>query len=254
MIRGIRAGGARARQLLGRRHAHAALHPAPDLVVGALFLVSQGVVQTLGCYLGISTLAGGAQGIALGPVASQNAIKCSAPTAAASSTSTPRMPFENSPRADELRRAPLRSSLIPAGLTQRPSGGWWAARRPGWALYGTMLTILLARRHRRRLRRRAGWRLPRRTPPASAQAQSDGSRQQPGGQGAAIRHRRSATWAAATTEASNGSVNSALDSYTGIGGLCPSSTCCRRGDIRRRRLGPVRDAAVRPARASSSPG
>ena len=40
-----------------------------------MFLVSQGLVQTLGDYTTVSTLAGGEQTIARGPVASQEWIK-----------------------------------------------------------------------------------------------------------------------------------------------------------------------------------
>ena len=48
--------------------------------------------------------------------------------------------------------------------------------------------------------------------------------------------------------ASNGSVNSVHDSYTGIGGAVPLvEHDDRRGDLRRGRLGPLRDAALRPA-------
>ena len=58
----------------------------------------------------------------------------------------------------------------------------------------------------------------------------------------------SALWAAVTTDASNGSVNSAHDAYTGIGGArAARQHDDRRGDLRRGRLGPLRDAAVRPA-------
>ncbi|HWA55342.1 MAG TPA: potassium-transporting ATPase subunit KdpA, partial [Solirubrobacterales bacterium] len=47
----------------------------PVSILGALFLVSQGVIQNLGHYAAIHTLAGGTQTLAQGPVASQEAIK-----------------------------------------------------------------------------------------------------------------------------------------------------------------------------------
>src|SRR5262245_30006810 len=47
----------------------------PVSVIGALFLVSQGVIQNLGHYAVIHTLAGGTQTLAQGPVASQEVIK-----------------------------------------------------------------------------------------------------------------------------------------------------------------------------------
>ena len=76
VIRGFAARSAHvARQLLGR--------PGPDLLyillpisfVAALVLVSQGVIQTLDGSQTFHTIAGGTQTLALGPVASQEAIK-----------------------------------------------------------------------------------------------------------------------------------------------------------------------------------
>src|SRR5205085_7116980 len=47
----------------------------PICIVYALFLVGEGVPQTLGAYVDATTLEGAKQTIALGPVASQEAIK-----------------------------------------------------------------------------------------------------------------------------------------------------------------------------------
>ncbi len=59
----------------------------------------------------------------------------------------------------------------------------------------------------------------------------------------------SALWATATTAASNGSVNSMHDSFTPMGGLVPDvADPARRGRLRRRRLGPLRDARLRDHR------
>ena len=120
-------------------------------------------------------------------------------------------------------------------------------RRQGWALYAAMLAMLVVddrRRLRRRAERlaraeggRARARLGRRAPPAAtwrARSSASGSPTAPSG-------RRS------TTAASNGSVNSSHDSYTGIGGTRAAEHDDRGGDLRRGRLGPLRDAAVRPA-------
>ena len=59
----------------------------PLCVPYALFLVWQGIPQTLSNYIDATTLEGAKQTIAIGPVASQIAIKMLALTAAASSTS-----------------------------------------------------------------------------------------------------------------------------------------------------------------------
>src|SRR5689334_24861610 len=47
----------------------------PISVIGALVLVSQGTIQNFTHYLGVHTLAGGSQTLAMGPVASQEVIK-----------------------------------------------------------------------------------------------------------------------------------------------------------------------------------
>ena len=57
----------------------------PICILVALVLVSQGVIQSLAGYHAVTTLEGGSL-IAMGPVASQEAIKEPAPTAAGSST------------------------------------------------------------------------------------------------------------------------------------------------------------------------
>ena len=161
----------------------------PLSIVGALVLVSQGVVQTLGGYLDISTLAGGEQttrASARPPRRSRSS--SSAPTAAASSTSTPSMPFEN-PTALSNFVELLFILLIPAALTAT-FGRMVGSRRQGWALYAAML-VLLRRRHRRRLRRpsRTARRPRTRAGISATAARLRQRRRQPGGQGAALRHR-----------------------------------------------------------------
>ena len=54
-----------------------------------------------------------------------------------------------------------------------------------------------------------------------------------------------ALWATATTDASNGSVNGGHDALTAYGGAVPAREHVhRRGDLRRRRLRPVRDVLL----------
>ena len=113
----------------------------PISIVGALFLVSQGVVQTLGGYLDISTLAGGQQGIAVGPAASQIAIKQLGTNGGGFFNVNSSMPFEN-PSALTNFVELLFILLIPAALTAT-FGRMVGARRQGWALYGTMMVLLL---------------------------------------------------------------------------------------------------------------
>ncbi len=94
-------------------------------------------------------------------------------------------------------------------------------RRQGWALYAAMAVLMvggIVRRLRRRAERLArprsrpgsSW------PPATApRAATSRARSSATGSPAAP------TWATVTTDASNGSVNSAHDAYTGIGGAVP---------------------------------
>ena len=64
----------------------------------------------------------------------------------------------------------------------------------------------------------------------------------------------SALWATTTTVTSNGSVNSAHDSYTGLGGARPDVRAQRASevDLRRRRHRPLLDAPLSSCRRSSS--
>ena len=79
-----------ARQLLAGPHPHAALRAAADLVRRRARPRLPGRDPDLSPYATFTRVAGGDQTLALGPVASQEASRSSAPTAAASSTSTPR--------------------------------------------------------------------------------------------------------------------------------------------------------------------
>ena len=67
----------------------------PISFVAALFLVSQGVIQNLSPYETFGTLAGGEQTLALGPVASQEAIKLLGTNGGGFFNVNSAMPFEN---------------------------------------------------------------------------------------------------------------------------------------------------------------
>ncbi len=75
----------------------------PICIVYTLFLVWQGAPQTMGAYIDATTLEGAKQTIAIGPVASQEAIKMLGTTAAASSMPTRRI------RSRIRRRSPTSS-------------------------------------------------------------------------------------------------------------------------------------------------
>ena len=200
----------------------------PLSFIGALILVSQGVIQTPQRLDRVpdADRSRAEAGARPGGLAGRRS-SSSAPTAAASSTSTAPIPFENPTQLSNFVEM-LFILLIPAALTAT-FGRMVGNRRQGWSIYAAML--IDARGHDgRRLRGRVE-RLP-----CPARGRDRGRRrrhrrgdrgadQQTGGnlEGKEKRNGLSAstTWAAATTAASNGSVNSALDSYTGIGGLAP---------------------------------
>jgi K+-transporting ATPase ATPase A chain len=109
--------------------------------------------------------------------------------------------------------------IIPAGLVYM-YGKMVGSTRHGWVIFEVMAGLFLTGAVV------AGWSEQRGNPNLSAVGVSqDAGAGQPGGnmEGKEVRFGvgSSATWAAATTAASNGSVNSMHDSYTGLGGLVP---------------------------------
>jgi potassium-transporting ATPase potassium-binding subunit len=181
----------------------------------ALFLVSQGVIQTLAGYLTYTTLAGAKQTLALGPVASQVAIKQLGTNGGGFFNVNGAMPFENPSGLSGFVEA-LSILLIPAGLTAT-FGRMVGNRRQGWALYAAMLAMLVAgigvtynaEQHGTSAERAAGIE-------TAAAAGSSGGNMQDKEQRFGIAS--SAEWATATTAASNGSVDSGHDAYSGAAG------------------------------------
>jgi potassium-transporting ATPase potassium-binding subunit len=164
----------------------------PLSFAGALILISQGVIQSL----------------AEGPVASQVAIKQLGTNGGGFFNVNSAFPFENATAFSNFVEM-LFILLIPAALTAT-FGRMVGNRRQGWALYVAMAAMLLA---------------------TIAVAYAAESNESPALQAAGIEQGgnlegkeqrngivNSAAWAAITTAASNGSVNSAHDSFTGAGG------------------------------------
>ena len=157
------------------------------------------------------------------------------------------MPFENPTQFSNFVEC-LFILLIPAALTAT-FGRMVGNRRQGWALFGAMAVMLVASvggHLRRRAERLAG-------PEGGRRCRTDVADGTTGGNLEGKEQRfgvaDSSLWAAVTTAASNGSVNSAHDAYTGIGGRgAAGEHDDRRSDLRRGGLGPLRDAAVRAAR------
>lgn len=199
----------------------------PLAFVLALALVSQGVVQTFHHSQQVSLLqstqdASGQtiteQTLALGPAASQVAIKQLGTNGGGFFNVNSAHPFENStPFSNFLEM--LAILLIPASLCYT-FGKMVGDTRKGWAILAAMTIIFVA------LLSVTVWAEQSGNPAVSTlgvdQTASD---LQPGGnmEGKEVRFgiANSALWATATTSASNGSVNSMHDSFTPLGGLAP---------------------------------
>ena len=194
----------------------------PLSIVLALLLVSQGVIQNFSSYKEITTVEGAKQIFAMGPAASQIAIKQLGTNGGGFFNANSAVPFENpTPFSNFLEAVAI--FLIPAGLTYT-FGKMVGKTGQGWAIFAAM-THHLARRRLLRLRRRA-----------DGQPDARRRRRRPVVPDRRRGVRPAATWRArrsasasptppsgpyATTDASNGSVNSMHDSYTPLGGLVP---------------------------------
>lgn len=108
----------------------------PMCLTYALFLVSQGVIQNMSDYLTVTTLAGDSQSIAMGPVASQEAVKLLGTNGGGFFNVNSAHPFENPTPLTNFLEA-LAIFAIPTGLTyafDRMVGH----QREGWMLWQVM--------------------------------------------------------------------------------------------------------------------
>ncbi|MBP7230466.1 MAG: potassium-transporting ATPase subunit KdpA [Syntrophaceae bacterium] len=114
----------------------------PLAIIWSLLLVSQGVVQTLGGSITAHTLEGGKQIIAVGPVASQEAIKEIGTNGGGFFNANSAHPFENpTPLTDFLEILGL--LLIPMALPFT-FGAMLKNRRQGAAIFAAMMILYLA--------------------------------------------------------------------------------------------------------------
>ena len=176
----------------------------------ALFLIWQGMPQTLGAYVDATTLEGAKQTIAVGPVASQVAIKMLGTNGGGFFNANAAHPFEN-PTALSNFVQMLSIFAIGAGLTNT-FGRMVGDQRQGWALLAAMGVLFItgvvvcyaAEAHGNHL--------------LNALGLSGGNME-----GKEIRFGivGSALFAVITTAASCGAVNAMHDSLTAIGGMIP---------------------------------
>jgi K+-transporting ATPase ATPase A chain len=112
----------------------------PIAIVAAVFLVSQGVIQTLSGSVTVDTIAGGQQTIALGPVGSQEAIKELGTNGGGFFNANAAHPFENpNPLTDWVQLVLILA--IPFALTYT-FGRLAGDQRQGWVLFAAMAVIL----------------------------------------------------------------------------------------------------------------
>ncbi len=113
----------------------------PMSIVWAMLLVSQGVVQTFGSYVKVHTLEGANQVIAVGPAASQIAIKQLGSNGGGFFNANSAHPFENpTPLSNALETMGI--LLIPAALPLM-FGVMIGNRKQGWAVFAAMLVLFL---------------------------------------------------------------------------------------------------------------
>jgi K+-transporting ATPase ATPase A chain len=190
----------------------------PFSIVVAIVLVATGMPQNLGAYTEATTLEGAKQVIAQGPVASQVAIKQLGTNGGGYFNVNSSHPFEN-PNAISNFIEMWAILVISAALTYT-FGKMVRDTRQGWAIFTVMGVLFLGGLAICYWAEASG-------NPAfqSLGIDSTASSLQSGGnmEGKEVRFgiANSATWATATTAASNGSVNSMHDSYTPLGGFVP---------------------------------
>jgi len=184
----------------------------PLSFVIAVFLASQGVVQTLSPDVEIRTLEGARQVVTLGPVASQEAIKMLGTNGGGFFGANSAHPFENPTPLVNLVEM-LLIFLIPAALTFT-YGRMARDGRQGWALLAAMAVLFLAGVA-------VAYGAESGHNPALAGMGLDQSAGNLEGKETRFGVVNSALFATATTDASCGAVNSMHDSFTPIGGLVP---------------------------------
>ncbi|HJZ32610.1 MAG TPA: potassium-transporting ATPase subunit KdpA [Hyphomicrobiaceae bacterium] len=182
----------------------------PIAIVFTLVLVWQGMPQTLGPYVDATTLEGAKQTIAVGPVASQVAIKMLGTNGGGFFNANAAHPFEN-PTALSNFLQMLSIFVIGAAMTN-VFGRMIGNERQGWAILAVMGILFVA-----------GvavcyWAEARGNDALTAMGLGGGNME-----GKEVRFGivASALFAVVTTAASCGAVNAMHDSFTALGGMIP---------------------------------
>jgi K+-transporting ATPase ATPase A chain len=182
----------------------------PLSVLCALFYVSQGVVQTLGSYVDATTVEGAKQTIAVGPAASQLAIKMLGTNGGGFFNANSAHPFENPTALTNLIEM-VSIFAIGAALTN-VFGRMVGNERQGWAIFAAMGVLFLAGVAVAYWAEAGG-------NPAFAAFGIDGGNME--GKEVRFGIAASALFTVITTAASCGAVNAMIDSFMPLGGLIP---------------------------------
>jgi len=182
----------------------------PVSIVYALVLVAGGVPQTFAGSAVATTLEGAKQTLALGPVASQEAIKMFGTNGGGFFNANSAHPFENPSAWTNLLQM-LSIFAIGAGMTSL-FGRAVGDRRQGWAIFAAMFVLFIAG---------AGltyWAESSGNPNLHALGLAGGNME---GKEVRFGIAASSLFAAITTDASCGAVNAMHDSFTALGGMVP---------------------------------
>src|SRR4030088_245926 len=182
----------------------------PICVIYTLFLVWQGIPQTLGAYVDATTLEGAKHTIAVGPVASQIAIKMLGTNGGGFFNSNAAHPFEN-PTALSNFVQMISIFAIGAALTN-VFGRMVGNQRQGWAILAVMGVLFIS-----------GvavtyWAEANGTTALHALGLTGGNME---GKEVRVGIVASSLVAVITTAASCGAVNAMHDSFTALGGMIP---------------------------------
>jgi K+-transporting ATPase ATPase A chain len=184
----------------------------PVCVVFSLYLVASGIPQTLAGSVTATTMEGAQQQIALGPVASQMAIKMFGTNGGGFFNANSAHPFEN-PTAFANFIQMLSIFALGAGLTW-VFGKAVGNKKQGWAILAAMMVLFSAGASVAYVAEASG-------NPIHQAMGVDASAGNMEGKETRFGIASSALFASVTTAASCGAVNSMHDSYTPIGGFVP---------------------------------
>jgi len=190
----------------------------PFSAVLALFFVQQGAIQNFAHYVTATTLEGAKQVLAMGPVASQEAIKQLGTNGGGFFNANSAHPFENPTPWSNFWQM-LAIFAVAAGLTYT-FGRMAKNQKHGWAIWAAMYVLFIGGVST------SYWAEARGNPIHAARGVDIvASATNPGGnmEGKEVRFglANSSLYETMTTDASCGCVNSMHDSYTPIGGLVP---------------------------------